>query len=50
MSGLQLSSMELADMLDVIHVIFEEDMTSVVNAEQVDVKDKVREIVYMDFF
>ena len=50
MSGLQLSSMDLADMLDVIHVIFEEDMTSVVNAEQVDVKDKVREIIYRDFY
>lgn len=37
-------------MLDVIHVIFEEDMTSVASAEQVDVKDKVREIIYRDFY
>ncbi len=50
MSGLQLSSMELADMLDVIHVIFEDDMTSVASAEQVDVKEKVREIIYRDFY
>ena len=50
MNGLQLSSMELADMLDVIHVIFEDDMTSATTAEQVDVKEKVREIVYKDFY
>jgi hypothetical protein len=50
MNGLQLSSMELADMLDVIHVIFEDDMTSVASAEQVDVKEKVREIIYRDFY
>jgi hypothetical protein len=50
MNGLQLSSMELADMLDVIHVIFEDDMTSVASAEQVDVKETVREIIYRDFY
>ena len=50
MNGLQLSSMELADMLDVIHVIFEDDITSVASAEQVDVKEKVREVIYRDFY
>ena len=50
MNGLQLSSMELADMLDVIHVIFEDDITSVASAEQVDVKENVREIIYRDFY
>ena len=50
MSGLQLSSMDLADMLDVIHVIFEDDITSVASAEQVDVKEKVREVIYRDFY
>ncbi len=50
MNGLQLSSMELADMLDVIHVIFEDDITSAASAEQVDVKENVREVIYRDFY
>ncbi len=50
MNGLQLSSMELADMLDVIHVIFEDDITSATSAEQVDVKENVREVIYRDFY
>ena len=50
MNGLQLSSMDLADMLDVIHVIFEDDITSATSAEQVDVKENVREVIYRDFY
>jgi len=50
MNGLQLSSMELADMLDVIHVIFEDDITSAASAEQVDVKENVREVIYRDLY
>jgi hypothetical protein len=50
MSGLQLSSMELSDMLDVIHVIFEEDHTNILSGEHIEAKEKVRQIVYRDFY
>lgn len=50
MSGLQLGEMELAEMLDVIHVLFEEDLTDAVNAEQIDVKKKVRRVMYEEFY
>ena len=50
MNGLQLSGMEVSDMLDVIHVILEDDLTSVVSAEQVDAKQKVRQVFYREFY
>jgi len=50
MSGLQLGEMELAEMLDVIHVLFEEDYTSALNAEQVDAKIRVRQVIYREFY
>jgi len=50
MNGLQLSGMEVSDMLDVIHVILEDDLTSNVNAEQVDAKTKVRQVFYREFY
>lgn len=50
MNGLQLSGMEASDMLDVIHVILEDDLTSNVNAEQVDAKTKVRQVFYREFY
>lgn len=50
MSGLQLSSMELSDMLDVIHVIFEEDLTSATSAEQIDARIVVRKIIYEQIY
>jgi len=50
MSGLQLGEMELAEMLDVLHVLFEEDFTNLVNAEQVDVKTRVRKVIYEEFY
>jgi hypothetical protein len=50
MSGLQLSSMESSEMLDVIHYLFEEDLTSSSNAEQLEAKDRVRSIIYRDFY
>jgi hypothetical protein len=50
MNGLQLSGMEASDMLDVIHFILEDDLTSNVNAEQVDAKTKVRQVFYREFY
>lgn len=50
MSGLRLGEMNSAEMLDVVHVIFEEDYTNVSSAEQVDVKTKVRTILYREFY
>ena len=37
-------------MLDVIHVIFEDDHTNLISAEQIDAKQKVRRIVYKEFY
>lgn len=50
MRGLQLSSMEASDMLDVIHVIIEDDLTSSQSAENSDIKNKVRKIFYREFY
>lgn len=50
MSGLQLGEMEASEMLDVIHVLFEEDYTTVVNAEQVEVKNRLRKVIYKEFY
>jgi CRISPR/Cas system-associated protein Cas5 (RAMP superfamily) len=50
MSGLQLGEMELAEMLDVIHVLFEEDFTNALSAEQVDAKTRVRKVIYKEFY
>ena len=50
MSGLQLSGMEVSDMLDVIHTILEDDLTSNTSAEQVDAKQKVRQVFYKEFY
>ena len=37
-------------MLDVIHYIFEEDLIHAQSAEQIEAKEKVRSIVYRDFY
>lgn len=50
MRGLQLSSMELSDMLDVIHVIIEDDLTSSQSLENSEVKSKIRNIFYREFY
>jgi len=50
MSGLQLSSMEASDMLDVIHVIIEDDLTSSQSGENSEIKNKVRNIFYKEFY
>lgn len=50
MNGLHLGEMEASEMLDVLHVLFEEDFTSLVSAEQVDAKTRVRKVIYQDFY
>lgn len=49
MNGVKLSSMEMSDMLDVIHYIFEEDLYAS-TAEEVDAKSKVRAHIYNSFY
>lgn len=50
MSGLQLSGMDVSDMLDVIHVILEDDITSAQSGEHIDAKDNVRTLFYKEFY
>jgi hypothetical protein len=50
MSGLRLAEMDSAEMLDVVHVIFEEDYTNATSGEQVDAKNNVRKIIYREFY
>jgi len=50
MNGLQLGEMEASEMLDVIHVVFEEDYTNVSSAEQVEVKNRIRKVMYREFY
>lgn len=50
MSGLQLSELSSSEMLDVIHVLFEEDFTSAVSGEHIDAKNKIRKIMYREFY
>jgi len=49
MNGLQLSSMEASDMLDVIHYLFEEDMRYS-SGEQAEAVEKSREIIYKQLY
>ena len=49
MNGLQLTSMEASDMLDVIHYLFEEDMRFS-SGEQADAVGKSREILYRQLY
>jgi hypothetical protein len=50
MNGLRLGEMDSAEMLDVIHVIFEEDYTNAHSAEQVNAKSKIRKVMYKEFY
>ena len=49
MSGLQLSSMEASQMLDVIHYLFEDDMRYS-SGEQAEAVGKSREILYRQLY
>jgi hypothetical protein len=42
--------MDVSEMLDVIHYLFEEDLTHASSAEQIEAKDRVRSIIYRDFY
>jgi hypothetical protein len=48
-SGLVLKEMELADMLDVIHYFFEEDV-KVGSAEEAEAKSQTRSVIYRDLY
>lgn len=50
MSGLQLAEMNVAEMLDVIHVLLEEDYSNAISAEQVDARKRVRQVIYKQFY
>ena len=50
MSGIRLSELDMADMLDVIHYIFESDSLSISTAEQGDAKDAVRSTIYSELY
>lgn len=50
MSGLRLAEMDMSDMLDVIHVLLEEDYSNAVSKEQVDAKTRVRKVMYKQFY
>lgn len=49
MSGLQLAGMPAADMLDVLHYFFEEDL-NVSTAEQAEARDKTRMTLYRNLY
>jgi hypothetical protein len=46
---LALKEMELADMLDVIHYIFEEDLM-VSSSEEAEAKSQIRSVIYRDLY
>lgn len=48
-SGLVLKEMELADMLDVIHYFFEEDV-KVGSTEEAEAKSQTRSVIYRDLY
>jgi hypothetical protein len=45
MAGIRLEELEIRDMLDVLHYLFEDDL-SVYSAEQFESKNKIRKSVY----
>ena len=50
MSGVRLSELTMADMLDVIHYIFESDSLSISSSEHADAKDAVRSTIYQELY
>lgn len=49
MNGIQLTSMEASDMLDVIHYLFEDDLR-VSTAEESDALTQMREVIYGQWY
>jgi hypothetical protein len=50
MSGItRLATLESSDMIDVVHVLFEEDSTPAYE-QHMEVKSRVREMIYGDFY
>lgn len=50
MSGVRLPELAASDMLDVIHFLLEDDLISVVNQEQSDAKDQIRQQIYSSMY
>lgn len=50
MSGIRLEQLSMADMLDVIHYIFESDALSISSSEHADAKDAVRSTIYEELY
>lgn len=50
MSGVRLPELTASDMLDVIHFLLEDDLTGVVNQEQSDAKDQIRQQIYSSMY
>lgn len=50
MNGINLSQMEMSDMLDVMHFFMEEDFSQSSTAEQSEAKDKARELIYSSLY
>jgi hypothetical protein len=50
MSGVRLQDLDMSDMLDVIHYIFESDSLSISSSEHADAKDAVRSTIYEDLY
>jgi len=49
-NGINLSQMEMSDMLDVMHFFMEEDFSQSSTAEQSEAKDKARELIYSSLY
>ena len=50
MNGINLSQMEMSDMLDVMHFFMEEDFSQSSTAEQSEAKDRARELIYRSLY
>lgn len=49
-SGINLSQMDMSDMLDVMHFYMEEDFSQSSTAEQSEAKDKARKLIYKSLY
>jgi hypothetical protein len=49
MSGIKLEELEASDMLDVLHYLFEYDL-SVASGEELDAKNKMRKTIYRELY
>lgn len=50
MAGVSLNDLDSSDLLDVLHFLFEDDVSSSSTAEQLEARDKTRKMVYSEFY